>query len=254
MKNRHKALFFVLIAAAALFCLAAEGLAANQYEAAMSRWSRHEEYRDGMGGVFSVRATLYTTDYVNGHMQNEAEKNLWTASELEDYKYNFLNNVKVEEYLPIYLELNELGPTAHMAPFDEMIHLWVGNKKFAPVEYDQRFNFPLQGKRDGVVYFPRYDEKTGAPILGKSTTLRLVMVSGASPVLGSKEVRINWDVKPENFDTDTTGTAAARLEIDRLLKRMEKITGERAELESQLGEKNSEIDEINARIDELRQN
>jgi hypothetical protein len=187
-------------------------------------------------------------------MQNEAEKNLWTASELEDYKYNFFNTVKVEEYLPIYLELNELGPTAHMAPFNEMIHLWVGNKKYSPVEYDQRFNFPLLGKRDGVVYFPKYDEKTGAPILNKSTTLRLVMVAGASPVLDTREVRLNWDVKPENFESSTTGTAAARLEIDRLLKRMEKLTGERAEMETQLGEKNREIDEINARIDELRQN
>ena len=254
MKKRLTVPFYALVAASFLFCCAAGALAANQYEAAMARWSRHEDYRDAMGSTFSVRATLYTADYIEGYMQSEAEKNLWTASELEDFKYNFLNSVKAEEYLPIYLELNELGPTAHMAPFDEMIHLWVGGKKYAPVEYDHRFNFPLQGKRDGMVYFPKYDEKTGAPILNKGTTLRLVMVSGASPILGSNEVRINWDVKPENFEASTAGAAVARLEIDRLLKRMEKITGEKAELETQLGDKNREIDEINARIDELRRN
>jgi hypothetical protein len=254
MKNRHKAIITALIAAAFLSCQAAESFAASQYAAAMARWNRHEEYNDGMGGVFSVKATLYTVDYIDSHMQDEAEKNLWTASELEDYKYNFLKNVKTEEFLPIYLEINVLGPTAHMAPFDEMVHLWVGNKKYSPTEYDLRFNFPLQGKRDGLVYFPRYDEKTGAPIIGKNTTLRFVVVSGASPILGSKEVRLNWDVKPENFDASTTGTAAARLEIDRLLKRMEKISGEKAEIEAQLDDKKREIDEINARIDELRRN
>lgn len=254
MRNKFKIFFGVLFAAALALCLTAEGMAADQYEKALARWSRHAEYHNDMGGTFSVKATLYTVDYVNGLMESEAEKNLWTASELEDYKYNFLNGIKIDEYLPIYLELEELGPTAHMAPFNEMIHLWVGNKKYAPAEYDQRFNFPLQGKRDGIVYFPRYDEKTGASVFNKDTTLRFVMVSGASPVLESKEVRLNWDVKAENVGVPTTGTAAGRMEIDRLLRRIEKLTGERTELEKQLESKKSEIDEINARIDELRRN
>ncbi|MDR1515373.1 MAG: hypothetical protein LBS45_06740 [Synergistaceae bacterium] len=254
MRSKFKIFFCVLFAVVFALCFTAESMAANQYEKAMARWSRHEEYRNDLGGVFSVKATLYTVEYINNLMESEAEKNLWTASELEDYKYNFLNSVKIDEYLPIYLELEELGPTAHMAPFNEMIHLWVGNKKYAPAEYDQRFNFPLQGKRDGIVYFPRYDEKTGASIFNRDTTLRFVMVSGASPVLDSKEVRLNWDVKQENVGVPTSGTAADRMEIDRLLRRMEKLSGEKAELETQLENKKNEIDEINARIDELRRN
>jgi hypothetical protein len=229
-------------------------MAAGKYEAEMAKWIRKEENKNDMGGRFIVKATLYTSDYVNSLMESEAEKNLWTASELEDYKYNFFNGVKINDYLPILVELEELGPTAHMAPFDEMIHLWVGNKKYSPVEYDQRFNFPLQGKRDGMVYFPRYDEKTGDTIFNKSTTLRLVIVAGASPVLEAKDVRLQWDVKPENIGAPTVGTAADRIEIDRLLRRMEKLAGERTELETQLENKKREIDEINARIDELRRN
>jgi hypothetical protein len=228
--------------------------AANKYEAAMGRWTRNEEYKDDMGGRFIVKATLYTTDYLNNLLENEAEKNLWTASELEDFKYNLLKELKIDDFLPIHLQIEELGPTAHMAPFNEMVHLWVGNKKHSPAEYDQRFNLPLQGKRDGVVFFPRYDEKTGEPIFNRDTTLRFVMVAAASPILGTKEVHINWDVKASDVGAPTVGTAAERIEIDRLLKRMERLAGERSALEAQLESKKSEIEEINARIEELRKN
>ena len=254
MKMKLKALCYVLLAAALALCVTTEGAAANKYEAEMSRWIRSQERSDRMGGRFIVRATLYTADYVNSLMESEAEKNLWTASELEDFKYNFFNSVKIDDCLPILVELEELGPTAHMMPFDEMIHLWVGNKKYAPADYAPRFNLPLQGKRDGLVYFPRYDEKTGEPIFNKNTTLRLVIVAGASPVLNASDVRLEWDVKPENIGVNTTGAAADRIEIDRLLRRMERLTGERTELETQLENKKREIDDINASIDDIRRN
>jgi hypothetical protein len=251
-----KIIFAVLFAACVVTLFAPHALAAaaNKYEAAMAKWSRHEEYKDDVGGRFNVRATLYTAEYIDNLMESEAEKNLWTASELEDYKYNFLKGLKLDDYLAIHLELEELGPTAHMAPFNEMVHLWVGNKKYSPAEYDQRFNFPLQGKRDGIVYFPRYDEKTGNPLFNKDATLRLVIVSGASPVLDAKDVRLNWDIKAGSIGISSAGTAADRIEVDRLLRRMDRLAGEKAELESQLEAKKREIEEINTRIEELQKN
>jgi hypothetical protein len=226
--------------------------AATKYETAMARWNRTAEFTDDLGSRFMIKATLYTSDYIENLMENEAEKNLWTASELEDYKYNFLKGLKLDDYIAIYLELEELGATAHMAPFDEMVHIWIGNKKYAPAEYDQRFNFPLQGKRDGIVYFPRYDEKTGESLFKKDVTIRFIMVAGASPVLGSREARLNWDVKADNIGVPSSGTAADRIEVDRLLRRLERLASEKAELESQLEAKNTEINEINARIEELQ--
>jgi hypothetical protein len=245
-------LFLVLAAAPCVFIEGRSDAAANRYESAMARWSRSEEYRDDMGGRFLVRATLYTAEYIDNLMQSEAEKNLWTASELEDYKYNFLKGLNAEDYIAIHLQLDELGPTAHMSPFNEMISLWIGSKKYPPADYDQRFNLPLQGRRDGMVYFPKYDEKTGAPLLDRDSTLRLVMAGGVSPVLGAKEVRINWDVKVGSIGVLTTGTAGDRIEVDRLLRRLERLTEEKSELESQLDAKDREIDEINARIEELQ--
>ncbi len=224
--------------------------AATKYDAEMNKWSRFEEARDDMGGRFLVRATLYTAEYVNLLMESEAEKNLWTASELEDYKYNFLRSIQMDDYIAIHLDMENLGATAHMAPFNEMVYLWIGNKKYTPVDYDQRFNLPLQGKRDGLVFFPRYDDKTGEPLLAKDMSLRFVMVGAVSPVLSNREIRFTWDVKAESGVL--SGTAADRMEVDRLLRRIERLNGERADLETQLDAKNREISEVMKRIDELQ--
>lgn len=137
-----------------------------------------------------------------------------------------------------------------MAPFNEMVYLWIGNKKYTPADYDQRFNLPLAGKRDGMVFFPRYDAKTGEPLLKKDIALRFVMIGAASPVLGNADVRFSWDVKAESGAL--VGTAADRMEVDRLLRRIELLSNERTDLEAQLAAKVREIEEITARIEELQ--
>lgn len=254
MKNVKKNKFAVLPILLALFVAVGfvqTAEAASKYTAAAAKWTRFEEFGNDMGGIFRVRATLYTAEYIEALMQSEAEKNLWTASELEDYKYNFLKGLQLDQYIAIHLELEELGPTAHMSPFDEMVTLSIAGKEYKPGDYDKRFNFPLQGKRDGMVFFPRYDEKTGNPLVSKPMTLRFVMKSAASPVLDSKSVRILWDVQPET-PTQLAGTAGDRIELDRLIKRVEKLTQEKRDLESQLDAKNKELSDVNARIDEIQ--
>ena len=253
MKNINREKFAALIALTLLAVLVASiAMAATNEDKVFAKWTRFQDSYDDMGGKFSLRATLYTAEYVNILMENEAEKNLWTASELEDYKYNFLKGIQMDDYIAIHLDMEELGATAHMAPFNEMVYIWIGKKKYEPVDYDKRFNLPLQGKRDGLVFFPRYDEKTGEPLLKKDVSVRFVMKGAASPILGNKELRFQWDVKAEN--TLIAGTAADRMEVDRLLRRIEKLSAEKAELESQLDAKNREISEVTARIEELQKN
>lgn len=252
MKNRKKHIGIALLSAVLLFVTGREAaFAAPKLEAAVTKWTRTEEFRNDLGGRFNVKATLYTAEYINALMLYEAEKNLWTESELEDYKYNFLKGLNLDEYIAVHLELEELGPTAHMSPFEEMVSLWINNKEYKPGDYDRRFNFPLQGKRDGMVFFPRYDEKTGQPLISRSTTLRFHMKSAVSPILDSKTVRLLWDVQPESV-TVSSGVATNRIELDRLIKRIEKLTQEKRDLEAQLAEKNKELNEVNARVDELQ--
>ena len=226
--------------------------ASSKYDATLKRWAKFEEAKDKYGGTFRLRATLQTPEYIEALMQDEAEKNLWTASELEDYKYNYLKTVRLDDYIAIFLEMEELGPTAHMSPFNDMVYLWVGKKKLTPVEYDQHFNLPLQGKREGYVYFPRRDEKTGESLLKKSTSIQLVVSPGVSPVLESKELRFMWDIKGEGDLNVMGGTAADRLELDRLLRRLDKLAKEKSEIEAQLSSKSREIDDVRTRIEELQ--
>ncbi|MDR1510231.1 MAG: hypothetical protein LBS53_11395 [Synergistaceae bacterium] len=232
--------------------ISAPAQAAAKYDAALSRWSKTETAKDNLGASFTLKATLYTAEYIEALMQSEAEKNLWTTSELEDYKYNFLKGINMDENIAIHLEMEELGPTAHMAPFNEMVSLWIGRTKYDSTDYDPRFNMPLQGKRDGIVYFPRYNEKTGAPLLNRSTTLRLVVKGAVSPVLNNRELRFIWDVQAEDAAGSISGTAADRLEVDRLIRRMEKLNAEKSDLEAQLEAKNKELEEVGARIEELQ--
>ena len=241
----------VLLALFSVFTLSAAE-ASPKYDSTLKRWSKFEEYRDKFGGTFRIRATLQMPEYIEALMQSEAEKNLWTASELEDYKYNYLKTVRLDDYIAIYLEMEELGPTAHMAPFNEMVYMWIGKKKYSAVDYDQRFNLPLQGKRDGYVFFPKRDEKTGESLLKKNIAIRFVMIPGASPILDTREVRFIWDIKGEDALSMSGGTAADRLELDRLLRRLDKISKEKSDIESQLSSKNREIDDVKARIEELQ--
>lgn len=226
--------------------------ASSKYDSTLKRWSKFEEYKDKFGGTFRIRATLQMPEYIEALMQSEAEKNLWTASELEDYKYNYLKTIRLDDYIAVFLEMEELGPTAHMAPFNEMVYMWIGKKKYSAVDYDLRFNLPLQGKRDGYVFFPRRDEKTGESLIKKNTSIRFVMSSGTSPVLDTREVRFIWDISGEDKITMAAGTAADRLELDRLLRRLEKLAKEKSDLEAQISSKNREIDDVKTRIEELQ--
>ncbi|MDR1580244.1 MAG: hypothetical protein LBS35_07790 [Synergistaceae bacterium] len=256
MRKVTKALVCIALAmAAAVMALshaASVASAATKYDAALARWTKTESVKDDLGGMFTLKATLYTAEYIEALMQSEAEKNMWTASELEDYKYNFLKGLSLDDNIAVHIEVEELGPTAHMVPFDEKIAMWIGRTKYAPSDYDQRFNLPLQGKRDGMVFFPRYDEKTGKPLLNRKMSLRLVVNGAVSPIANNRELRFTWDVEAEDTPSAISGTAADRLEVDRLLRRMEILAAEKADLESQLEAKNAEIQEVNERIEELQ--
>ena len=48
------------------------------------------------------------------------------------------------------------------------------------------------------------------------------------------------------------GAAAEKLEVDRLIKRLQKLNKEKMELESELEEKHQEISIIEQRLEELR--
>lgn len=240
------------------FIVFAEGHAdaASDYSSVRSRWSQSKMFKEKEDiGELNIRITYYSAEYIEALIQAEAEKNLWTKDETEQYKYQLLKTLQLEEYIPLFIEIdNNLGPM-HLAPFDSKVSLWIGKKKYSPVDYDKRFNFKLSGKREGFVYFPRFDEKTGKPLLEGVKSVRLVLHSGISEATVAKsDISYIWDVHKDNPEALYAGKAADRLELDRLIKRLEKLNSEKSELEKQQDELESELSSINKRVEELQKN
>jgi len=241
---------FLIGACTVLFLLgsAFPGLADEKI---LSRWSKTNHYENDIGSELWVTASYYASEYVEALVQSEAQKNLWTADESEQYKYELLKTLNLSEYIPIFIAFDNRGPSLHMAPFNDQLTLWVGKKKLQPVDYDKRFNFKLQGKREGFVYFPRYDEK-GKPILEGVKSVRFTINGGISPVTMGKSIEYIWDVADDHPEKLYAGKAAARLELDRLIKRLDKLNEEKKNLEGELDKVNAELQEIQKRVDELQ--
>ncbi len=221
----------------------------------LKRWSKDLEYKasDTLARV-QVTATYYAAEYVEALVQKEAEQNLWTADEAENYRYELLKTLKFSEFIPILIKIDNRGPSMHMAPFGDQLVLWIGKKKVKSVDYDKRFNFKLQGQREGLVYFPRYDAKTGQELLEGAKTVKLSIKGGISDVIddSTNSVDFVWDVYRDDPSRLLAGPGANKLEIDRLILRIDKLTTQKRELEAQLAEIQAELDSINQRIEELQ--
>ncbi len=239
----------------ALFAaLAAAGVAeaTSPYQEIMSKWERKGAYTDqGDLGRLEVKVIYYSGEYIEALLNEEAQKNMWTADELERYKYNLLKTLNLDDTIPFMIEFNNNGPSMHMAPFDEQIALWVGTKKLTPVDYDKRFNFKLQGKREGMVHFPKYDAKTGKSNLQGAKTIKLTMAGGIHNFLKG-EISYLWDVAKDNPQKLYQGKAASQLELDRLIARIKKLSDQKKDLENQITGLDRELQTIQQRVDELQ--
>jgi len=103
-----------------------------------------------------------------------------------------------------------------------------------------------------MVFFPKYDEK-GKSLLEGAKTVRLAINSAISgETMKFNSIDYFWDVQKDNPEALYKGKAASRLELDRLIKRLERLNTEKKELESKLGELNDEISSVNRRVEELQ--
>jgi hypothetical protein len=235
-----------------LFLSVTAGVAsAADFDSVVSRWTQQKSFAD-RGDSLDITATYYAAEMVEALVQKEADKNLWTADETEKYKYQFLNILNLTDTIPVRLEFANYGAALHMSPFGEQVTLMINGKKYKPKDYEPRFNFRVQGKIDGFVYFPRYDEKTGKDLLKGAGMVKLLLSSGISMTLKGRGVEFLWDVSKDNPERLFQGKAAARLEMDRLLKRLQKLNDERKTLEGQLETIRSEITQIESRMAELQ--
>lgn len=232
----------------------AECFAAAPFDRVLDRWTKTRTYvdRDDDISHLDIYATYYSAEFIEAYIQKEAAANLWTEQEAEDYKYKFLQALRLDEMIPIQIRFNNNGPTMHLGPFDIMVSLIIGNKRYKPADYDKRFNFAFQGEREGLVYFPRYDEKTGRDLLEGVKSVTLELRGTISPSLtNGNSTRFQWDVANDDPSKLYQGTTAARIETDRLIKRLENLRKDESAEEARLNSIREEINTIQSRLDEL---
>ncbi len=215
-------------------------------------WRQKKSFRNDMGSTLEVEMTYYAAQYVEQSVMEEAEKNLWTQDEAENYRYRLLQQLKLEDSIPIFIRFNNNGPALRMAPFDAQLTLIVGRHRLAPTDYDRRFNFKVTDTREGFVYFPRYDEKGNPYLTDKVRSVRLTMNGSVTPVTMGRTIDFIWDVIDDDPSKLLQGRAGARMEMDRLLKRLENLTKQGKDLQGQLDDLESEIRTINKRMMELQ--
>lgn len=250
MKKKY---FMITAVLFSVFLLAVPALNAASFESVLQRWTKSIKYidKENMIDNLEIKATYYSAEFIEAMIQNEAKNNLWTQQEAEEYKYNLLGALKLDEMIPINIEFVNNGPTMHLGPFDVMAKLMIGNKEHKMVDYDKRFNFRFQGKKEGLVYFPRFDEKTGKDLLKGVKSVRLLFVPGISSITEGRRPEFMWDVANDDPSKLYLGKSAARFETDRLLKRLEKLRKDKDEHEKQLKGINDEIATVQSRLDEL---
>ncbi|OUO90239.1 hypothetical protein B5F39_13825 [Cloacibacillus sp. An23] len=245
-------LWIKILTIAALFT----AICATAYAAAIDnillRWRKTMTFTENTSNL-TVAITYYSAELVEAEIQAEAEKNLWTQDELERYKYRYLNMLNLSEMIPIKVEFVNNGPTMHPGPFDKMIEMRIGSKTYEPVDYDKRLNFPFQGERDGLVFFNRFDPKTGKNLLEGQNRVTITLSSGISTLMASRNrtPRFFWDIKNDDPSKLYAGQTAARLETDRLIKRLENLRKDRADEAARLKAIDDEISTVQSRLDEL---
>lgn len=229
------------------------GVAWAASDPVLSKWEKTVVIKDTKySGEVEITVTWYADEYLARKLEIEAEKNLWTKSELEEYKYRLLKTLKYEEYIPVKVSIINRGPTMHMAPFGEQIVLWAKGKKYTPVDYDKIFNFPVKEKVEGIVYFPKYNEKTGKSILDGASSVKVSIRGGITSIGNKTYIDFIFDAKGGKMQGLFEGSAAERLEADRLIKRLEKLNDQKKELQKQLEELEKEIQKIEERLNELQ--
>jgi hypothetical protein len=222
--------------------------------AAMKDWERELILNErGGGSRVEFHVILFSNRYVEATIRAEADKNLWTKDEEERFKYQLLQNLKFGDCIPVRLDILNYGPTMHMAPFNKQIKLWIDGKAYDPVDSDPRFNFKLQGRRDGLIYFPRFDEKTGKSLIDGAKVVKFAIRGAVTELYkGPNYIEFAFDMKNDSAVDLAASSAMAKLEIDRLLKRVEKLKAQKADLQGQIGKIDGELATVNGRIDQLQ--
>lgn len=232
-----------------LFCLLCLALSTTAHA---EEWTKTRTFSNSMGSSTTLSLTYYSAQAVAAEVAAKAQKEMWTASEAENYRYNLLNELKLDEYIPVKFSVKNAGPRLHLVPFDSQIVMHIGKNAISPAEFDPKLNYAVTEGVEGLVWFPRFDSKGNPYITDKTKTVKVTLYNSVAPAVMDDTWSVVFDTSSDDPKLLEVGTAGARREIDRLLKRVEILRADKAKAEEMLNKLNSELETVNARIEELQ--
>ena len=151
-----KRLFFVIVF---LCCLSAPSFGSGSIVEATSileRWTAFHWGRDCL-----VWLVHYPEELIDPWVAAEAARSGMSEAESAQYRASFTSELRIAETEPFLLTVYVFGPRPlDLGSFASAVQLQTNEgKKVPPLSYERKFDQPLSGIVQGLVFFPKQPEK-----------------------------------------------------------------------------------------------
>lgn len=150
-----RTLLFLLIILYALQPVSASG-DIGEATAILERWTSFHWGRDCL-----VWIVHYPEELVDPWIRAEAARGGMSEGEREDYRKAFVSDLRIDDTEPFLVTIYSFGPRPlDFGGFAEAVSLvTAGGRKVKPLSYERKFDQPVSGIVQGLVFFPKQSDK-----------------------------------------------------------------------------------------------
>ncbi|MFA7620536.1 MAG: hypothetical protein WCY56_01685 [Aminobacteriaceae bacterium] len=155
----------LFLASCLLFLIAGRSHGSDAATTAMSileRWTAFHWGRDCL-----VWLVHYPEELVEPWVEAEAARSGMSQAERDQYRLSFTSELRISEAEPFLLTVYVFSPRPlDLGRFESSIMLLTGDgRKIPPVSYERKFDQPLSGITQGLVFFPKQEDKDFTVVL-----------------------------------------------------------------------------------------
>jgi hypothetical protein len=152
----------------------------------------------------------------------------------------------------VFIEFDNNIAPMHLAPFDSKITLWIGTKNTLPWIMINDSISAFREKEKVSSISPVTTRKQENPSRRREKCPPDASQWNQRSDGSGGDISYVWDISKDNPEALYKGRAAGRLELDRLIKRLELLNAEKRDLEKKMSDLDSEINTVHGRIEELQ--
>jgi hypothetical protein len=147
---------FFLLATLPPMCACADTSPVEEATSILERWTTFHWGRDCI-----VWVVHYPEELVTPWVEAEASRSGMSQEEKDNYRRSFVKELRIAETEPFLLTVYAFGPKPlALAPLSSSVLLSLPDgRSVAPVSYEKKFDEPLSGVVQGLVFFPKQPDK-----------------------------------------------------------------------------------------------